>query len=173
MSIKKTIYNYSELMNIKITRNINTARIYFILNIILRYTEAFLDLFIEKLNGDIKSVKNYIDIEDQIIYDVIIKPNNTVFYFKKYSLRGANIENKLFEKIDEFNRIQKFDKLCIYIHTTKKGLELESGKRLRKYLTFSKEDSPIIYSYLSELITTKAVAYVDLIGIMTKKDESV
>ena len=158
-----------ENVKVQFSPVINTAKKHFLFDIIFRFDKEQKEQLIDlRKSDDIDiSFKNELN---QNMLNIISNKKNTAFYFKKLYLRGANIENMLFEKIDEFNRIEKFDKLCIYVHTTESGLNIESGKRLRKHLTFSKEDSPIIYSSLSELITTKAVAYVHLIGIKMKKD---
>ncbi|RLD46640.1 MAG: hypothetical protein DRI86_02600 [Bacteroidetes bacterium] len=60
------------------------------------------------------------------------------------------------------------DKICIFVHTTRAALHEESGRKLRKELPFSKEDSPIIFNYLSEK-KDKRIAYVHLIGIKSQK----
>jgi hypothetical protein len=165
----KAIYNSDgESIEAQFTPIINTAKKYFLFDIMLRFDEI--------QRAGLKDLRKSNDIDitienelEQNMFNLIADPKNRSFNFKKFYFRGANIEDKLFEEIDKFLRLLDFDKICIYVHTTKSGLEMESGKRLRDYLPFSKEDSPIIYSY-NQQFKDKAVAYVHLIGIQSEKE---
>ena len=169
MSMYNAHYNINgEGVKVQFTPVINTAKKHFVFDIMLRFDEI--------QRAGLKDLRKSNDIDitienelEQNMFNLIADPKNRSFNFKKFYFRGANIEDKLFEEIDKFKSMLDIDKICIYVHTTKSGLEMESGKRLREYLPFSKEDSPIIYRYHNDF-KDKAVAYVHLIGIQSEKE---
>jgi len=165
---KAIINRDGESVLVQFTPIINTAKKYFLFDIMLRFDKEQK----ERLKEHRKSDDIEITIANELgqnMFKLISNPKNRGFYFEKFYFKGADIESKLFEEIDKFVSMLHFDKICIYVHTTKSGLEMESGKRLRNHLPFSKENSPIIYNY-NQQFKDKAVAYVHLIGIESEKE---